>query len=191
MPSPVGHTLIGLAVAVPALVPRGSWATVLRGIVAKWPLLLGAVVLANAPDFDYLPGILAGDLNAYHHYYTHTMGWAVLVAAGLWMVQLARDADRGWRLDLLLLLFLLLSSHLLADWLTDDGRPPYGIMAWWPLDDRFTLSSAPVFMRLHKREWSEFVQLHNFKAVGWELVVCLPLVLAALLSRFRKQAGPI
>ena len=81
---------------------------------------------------------------------------------------------------------------------TDAGPPitgpsigAYGLLAWWPLDDRFTMSSHLVFMRLHKREWSEFIQLHNFKAVGRELVVCLPLVLAALLSRRRKQAGPV
>ena len=191
MPSPVGHSLIGLAVAIPALVSPGSWPAVARDILAKWPWLLGCVVLANAPDLDYLPGILTGDLNAFHHFYTHTAGWALLVAAGLWLLQVARDPGKGWQVRYLLFLCAVLFSHLLADWVTDDGRTPYGIMAWWPLDDRFTLSSHPVFMRLHKREWSEFVQLHNFKAVGWELVVCLPLVLAALLSRRRKQAGPI
>jgi inner membrane protein len=141
----------------------------------RWPLV-GGVALANAPDLDYLPGIVSGDLNAYHHFYTHTIGWVLLVATALWLAWRGIRPHTGLRG--FLFLFALLASHLVADWFTADGRLPYGIMALWPFSADFTISPWPVFMRLHKREWSEFLQWHNAAAVGWEMLVCLPLLAA-------------
>lgn len=177
MPSPVGHSLIGLAVGLGALVGPNGFRALLREAWARRGPLLGAVALANAPDIDYLPGILSGDLNRFHHLYTHTLGWSVIAAAAAWMALRAAGRRAGpWTF---LLLFGLVGSHLAADWMTDDGRAPYSIMAWWPFSDAFTLSPEPVFMRLHKREWSEFAQWHNVKAVAFEVAVCLPLLLCA------------
>jgi hypothetical protein len=182
----VGHSLIGLAIAALGILPRGP----LRSLGARaWRArytLLACVALANAPDADYLPGILAGDLNAFHHGYSHTAGWAAMVAAGVWLVGRGTGLLLGGRP--LALAAALLASHLAADCLTDDRRPPIGIMALWPLSDRHVIAPATVFWRLEKREWSDLLQWHNAKAVGVEAAWCVPLVLAAAWARSRGAA---
>jgi hypothetical protein len=181
VPSPVGHSLIGLAIASLGVLPRGplreAGARLWR---ARVPLLAG-MLLANAPDADYLPGVLAGDLNAYHHLYSHTAGWVALVAAGVWLVGKGMGRLGGWRS--IALIGALLSSHLAADVVTDDARPPIGIMALWPLSDAHVISPVTIFWRLHKRDWSEFLQAHNAMAVCVEAAWCLPLVVAAVWLR--------
>ena len=187
MPSPVGHSLIGLAIGAGYLLPRAPVRELVRTAWSmRWPLV-GAVALANAPDLDYLPGIASGDINAYHHFYTHTVGWVVLLSAAVWIVWRHRKPDIGWRS--FAFVFTLLASHLVADWFTADGRLPYGIMALWPFSDNFTMAPLPLFMRLHKREWSEFLQWHNFVAVGWEALLCLPVAVGVLLLKVQKQRG--
>lgn len=189
MPSPVGHSLIGLAIGMGFFVPRQPVRDIARSAWSLRRPLLAAAALANAPDVDYLPGIVSGDLNAYHHFHTHTLGWVVLVVAGVWLVwRCFRPAAGGREF---VFLFALLSSHLVADWFTADGRFPFGIMALWPVSGDFTIAPWPVFMRLHKRDWSEFLQWHNVIAVGWEVMVCLPLLaaVAAWKTRLLRADG--
>lgn len=189
MPSPVGHSLIGLALGVAAYLPRGPWSAWrarVRG--AAGPLLAG-VILANAPDLDYLPGVLRGDLNAYHHGYTHSLGWILLAGGGAWLVWKGRRPRIGWREAVFV--FAALASHLVADWLTDDGRPPYGIMAWWPWAPDYTISPVTPFWRLLKKNYADLLQWHNVGAVLVEIAWCLPLVLLACIVRRCRGAGAL
>lgn len=185
MPSPVGHSLIGLALGAAAGLRRDTWRGLLaQGWRARW-WLAGAVALANAPDVDYLPGLFEGDFNARHHFLTHTAGWCAVVSTGCWM------AARAWRgravrPALLAWCLALTGSHLLADWLTADTRPPIGIMALWPLDDAFYLSPLTIFWPLHKRDFAELLRWHNLAAVGVEVALCLPLLLAVLAWKARR-----
>lgn len=73
MPSPVAHSLAGLAVAhfafrrFPSREPRGR---------VIW---IGAFVFAaNAADMDFLPGFLIGNPNLFHHGPTHALIAAVV-----------------------------------------------------------------------------------------------------------------
>jgi inner membrane protein len=187
MPSPVGHSLIGLAVSIGFLAPRGRPGEILRGLAArKYPLLLG-VVVANAPDIDYLPGIFMGDINRFHHAITHTPGWIALAAAGGWMIWRALRPAAGWREFLFLL--SLLASHLAADWLTLDTRPPIGIMALWPFSAQWFQSPVTLFWDLRKNVWADFIQAHNFLAVLVEAAWCLPLTALAFYAKCRRRAG--
>ncbi|MFH0908873.1 MAG: metal-dependent hydrolase [bacterium] len=183
MPSPVGHSLIGLAIGAGYLLPRQPARDLVKSSRAMRWSLLGAAALANVSDLDYLPGMVSGDLNAYHHLYTHTIGWVVLVAVATWLVRRWFCSGAGWRV--FAFVFALLASHLVADWFTADGRLPYGIMALWPFSNDFTMAPWPVFMRLYKREWSEFLQWHNALAVGWEVLVCAPMIAAAAVWKTR------
>ena len=181
MPSPVGHSLIGLAVGALAALAPDDW----RGLARqawqnRWPLL-GAIALANAPDIDYLPGLLTGELNAYHHLLTHTAGWCGVVSVGCWM--LVRAVRSSTRVALLGWCLLLTGSHLLADWLTADTRPPIGIMALWPCTDNFYIAPHTIFPRLLKHNLGEILQWHNAQAVAVEVVWCLPAVMAVLLAK--------
>lgn len=141
--------------------------------------MLGCVVLANLPDVDYVPGVIAGEFNRWHHFYTHTPGWCVLVAGGVWCLwRVWRRVPMtafGWLLALLL-------SHLAADYLTEDRRPPQGIMALWPVNDRFYIAPVQIFAHLKKDHYADFVQWHNFRAALLEVAWCAPLLIAAAMA---------
>ena len=98
-------------------------------------LLAGAVLLANAPDLDFLPGIVLDHPNAFHRGVTHTLGATVVVAAVLWATARWCRAGRPWWW--VAFGTVAYSSHLLVDWLTVDAVPPYGIQALWPLTDQW------------------------------------------------------
>ncbi len=178
MPSPVGHSLVGIALGAAWLLPRRKYSEIARAAWhVRWPMA-GCVVLANLPDIDYLPGIFSGDLNAYHHFYTHTPGWCALVAAGIWCALrgirgAASAGDFAWILALLM-------SHLAADWATEDFRPPIGIMALWPFDAGFHISPVTIFLHLKKDSFGDFAQWHNVKAALVEAAWCGPLVVLAI-----------
>lgn len=187
MPSPVGHSLIGLAVGLAWLVPRQPARDLLPTLWRQRLPLAGAVALANAPDVDYLPGLFTGDWNACHHFYTHTPGWCALVAAGVWCLG---RAFAGWSGRHLAWLLALTLSHLAADFVTADGRPPIGIMALWPLEDGFHISPVTLFWKLHKRDLADALQWHNAAAVLVEVAWTLPLVALALLARLPRRGRP-
>ena len=195
MPSPVAHSLIGLAVAAQCGVRPGSWREIKSQARALMPVLFSGVALANLPDLDYLPGIIGGDLNAYHHLYTHSVGWVGLASLSFWCIWKIIRPSAGLRE--FAFVAIAAGSHLLADWLTADARPPYGIMLWWPFERGFHLCPLSLFDRLHKRDWSELLQWHNAWAVLRETVICLPLLLAVVLGKLRAGrsrgdgAGPV
>lgn len=186
MPSPAGHSLIGLAIGLGYYLPaRAGWRGTVRALRELRVPLLVAVFLANLPDLDFLPGVFSGDINAFHHGYTHTLGWIVLVSAGLWLLRRAWGGRVGVRW--FSLLFLLLGTHLLADWVTADGRAPYGIMALWPFSDEYWICPVSVFDRLQKADWSEVFRLYNFRTAGREVLITAPLAAAVMWWKARTR----
>jgi membrane-bound metal-dependent hydrolase YbcI (DUF457 family) len=107
-------------------------------------LLAAAVVLANGPDLDFLPGMLLGHPMAYHRGLTHTLAAVavvvVLVALG------ARVAGRPRPLPARAALWAgaVYASHLLLDFFTTDRVPPYGGRFLWPLSDAFWQAPLPL-----------------------------------------------
>ncbi|HED14885.1 MAG TPA: metal-dependent hydrolase, partial [Gammaproteobacteria bacterium] len=128
MSTPLGHSLLGLISG--QLVPPAT-ATVQR----QWLIL--SVVAGNAADLDFLPGLLSGDLNRYHHQASHSLLAALLVGILVWRLLAHRYAQAG-RAGLLTTLAY--CSHLLADYLTADYRPPLGIPLFWPFSPDYFLS---------------------------------------------------
>lgn len=174
MPSPVAHSLIGLSLGVAWLLPRAPGRDLLRRAWEARIPLFAAVVAANAPDLDYVPGILTGDLNAFHHGISHTVPFVIAIAALMSLFRPFRNVRSfGW-------LALIGASHLAADMVTEDLRPPYGIPVLWPLSSEHWIAPVHLFMHLRKREWTDIVQWHNGAAVLWEIALTLPLLLAAL-----------
>ena len=186
MPSPVGHTLIGAALCAAWLLPRGPAREWPSRIAARRGTWLAGLALANAPDLDYLPGILAGEINRFHHNATHSAGWVLLTAAGLWLVWHAAKPAAAGRREFAFLLSLL-ASHLAADWLTADHSPPVGIPLLWPCLDTYVLSPITVFLHLEKATWADMLQWHNVRAVLREMAIGLPLLAAVLATRMRAH----
>jgi membrane-bound metal-dependent hydrolase YbcI (DUF457 family) len=188
MPSPVGHSLVGLAVAIAIGIPRAPWQQWGNILYRHRGFLFVALILANLPDVDYVPGFFVGDWHAYHHGYTHTLGWVVLVSLAVWLVAWHKAPGKGF--GVFLASCALAGSHLLADLVTDDGRFPYGIMLLWPLTERHFISPVSVFWRLEKATLDDVFQWYNVRAVAVEFIRALPLVLAALVYKHFSSKQP-
>lgn len=185
MPSPVGHTLIGLALACAWRLPRSRPGELWAAAGRERGALFGAVVLANLPDVDYLPGIALGEINRFHHTVTHSLLFVAVAAVAA--VALGRGVERslrawGW-------CFALGLSHLLADLVSADTSEPHGIMPWWPFSSTYMISPVSLFWHLRKREWADFLQWHNVQAVAVEVAWCLPLLVLVL--AWKRRAGTL
>jgi inner membrane protein len=175
MATPVGHSLAGYAIY--------RFLVSAKDRPAAFPLL--AVAAANAPDLDFVPGILVGAPAMYHQEMSHSFAFAIL-AGGLGAVILRVVADTGARIGFALGFFGY-SSHLIIDLFGPDNiRPPFGIPLFWPLTERTFLSPVPLFLGVHHAgrassstsEWMHgILTFHNVAAVGLEIVLILPFVL--------------
>lgn len=176
MPSPVAHSLIGIAIASAWLLPRATFRELPRHLWNHRIALAVGVVLANLPDIDFIPGLLTGDLNRFHHQHTHTLGF-VLFATFLvdWAWRRRADAPR----TIGLLALALLGSHLVADLFIQDSKPPYGIMALWPFSPEYYISPIAIFPRIEKASLVDAWQWSNLQAGAAEFAITAPLVLLA------------
>jgi len=190
MPSPIGHSLCGLGVGLVYILPHGvSWNQLWESTLRHWRILFCGIIFANLPDLDFIPGMLTGEFNAYHHWFTHTLGWVLLMALGVWLLWRAAWPEASWREFFFLV--ALGVSHLLADWFTADSRPPLGIMAFWPISDQFFIAPTTVFLSLRKRTLLDALQPYNFEVMLHEICVILPLILAVVLyKRYTPRREP-
>ena len=177
--------MIGVALGCGALMPRGRLKAGFKALWEQRAYFLVIVLMANLPDIDYVPGVLVGEINAFHHYFTHTLGWIAAVAVASWLL-LRKSSGAGW--PVFIVLFAALASHLVADLLSADGNAPYGIMALWPFTDRFYISPSSIFWSLRKATWSDVFQWYNVRAALYEALVILPMLVAVLVF---KRFAPV
>jgi inner membrane protein len=176
MATPFGHSLAGFAVYTFA-------PSVNRN---RLNLVLLCIIMANAPDLDFLPGIIAGRPALYHQGITHSIGFALLISLG------AAAVYRLWGQSFPLIFFsafVAYLSHLAIDFFGPDGRLPYGEPLFWPISDRYFISPIPVFSWLHHvaltygstQEWLRgILSVHNIRAIVLESVLILPFALFGL-----------
>jgi len=146
MPSPIGHALGGIVV---------GW-----GVGGRQNLQAAAVLaaVAIAPDLDLAFGG--------HREITHSIGAAA--AAGFVAVVATRSPR--WALAIA----LAWASHILCDWLSNDTRPPIGVMALWPFSTEHYKAPIEVFPPVSRRYWESRFWIYNLRAVAVELVVFAP-----------------
>lgn len=135
MALPFTHGAVGYAV-YEALRPVGAH--------RPW-LAVAAVVLANAPDFDFLPGIVIGTPGAYHRGVTHTLAGVLLTGLFVWWAVGwwgRRGADRRRAATFAATAW---ASHLCVDYIAADRVAPHGARFLWPLSDQYYLASHPLF----------------------------------------------
>ena len=181
MPTPVGHSLAGLAVALAGERRlRGNWR---RFLTSRTTLI--CVALATLPDLDLL-------IPRLHRTATHSLT-ATLVVAVVAAIMTARAPTRGtgtggvfgriaW--SAVALYAAAHASHLLLDWLGRDPSPQPGIQLLWPLSDRWFISGWDVFPNEERRHvFTAAAMLRNLHVLAWELGILGPVVVA--LSRFQ------
>jgi membrane-bound metal-dependent hydrolase YbcI (DUF457 family) len=157
MPSPIGHALGGIA---------AGWDAGKRQNLRAACIL---AVVAIAPDLD----LFLGD----HRGISHSLGAAC--AAGL--VALVAARRPRWALAVA----LAWGSHVLLDWLSNDTRPPIGVMALWPFTATYYKAAIEVFPPVSRKYWEARFWAYNFHAVVVEIAIMTPIAL--LVTRRRRR----
>ncbi len=176
MPLPIGHALAGIAMrqARPAVF-----------FANRWSDALFFIFLANLPDADFLPGILLGKPNLYHHGIFHSLGAAVaaaLVGGGIFYLR-----DKNFRAAPAVI-FLVYYGHLLLDFFARDFVAPYGLPLFWPLSRRYFIAARPFFLNVTRSPrshdfFSSLFSGHNLEAALREIAILGGLALAVVLLR--------
>jgi membrane-bound metal-dependent hydrolase YbcI (DUF457 family) len=174
MPTPVAHFLAGTTIAL--LSSRK------RPLDKKF--LAASVVTASFADVDFGISFLIG--RNLHHYFTHSVGFALLFAGTVYLLARAYARDRP-AFDALVLGVSYL-SHLLLDMVSEDTAPPYGLELFWPVSDRFHISPILVFDDIWRGTLAKLFGLHNWLAVAREILIVGPPT-ALVFLWFRRRQG--
>ena len=126
MPFPVLHSFVGISI---------YHFSKKKGEAPDWGAALFAVLLANLADFDFIPGLLAGDADLFHRLASHSIFAAVI--CGLLVACFARAFRRGSFSQTFYVATVLYGSHLFLDYFSGPKELPL----LWPLSDQ--LFGAP------------------------------------------------
>lgn len=187
MPTPVGHSLAGLGLYFLFNRNYNIFKSPLaslyqRGVGGIWKGFLPYFIAALAADLDFVPGLLIGEANRYHHGITHSMGASVL-AALFFSILFRIDNDFGKRTFIFLSLFL---SHIFLDYFSMDTSLPYGVPLFWPISERYYLSEIPVFIDIQRGNIGLLFSLHNWMAAIREVVIVGPFAVILFIYRYRR-----
>ena len=185
----MAHSLVGLAIAH-TLAPES--------VRARPAWYVVAVVAANTADLDFVAGLAAGSINAFHGGATHSFAVA-LAFGGLTALVFRPDEGARWRVALAA--FACYASHVILDMACNqDPRNP-GMTVLWPLTtERWLFAWRPLPGIIHggtgggvPEFLGELFSVHNLMAGAVELAVFLPLLGLALWARggrntFRRSA---
>ena len=174
MPSPIGHTLAGLAVgwfSEPAPPATGHR---LRDTLT--PLVLWCAFVAAIPDADLL-------IPHFHRTATHSVTATVLLL--IMAVAVTGKVTRHPAWTLALALTAAHATHLLLDWLGTDRFPPPGLQMLWPFSPHFFYSGVDLFPPVERRLLRPEAFGVNAYAAAWELLIMGPVALVAFVRRTR------
>jgi inner membrane protein len=176
--TPIGHALAAYAVYHFSAGTASENRRIFLGL---------CVLMAIAPDFDFIPGMFEGQPALYHQRISHSLGAAVVVSlvAALVYGMKTGEVCASWKW-----FFLAYASHLLLDFIGPDGRPPYGQPLFWPISSEYYFAPASLQLLWGVRhakatsaitsEWiSGILQPHNLGALSIEVLLTLPMVLLA------------
>ncbi|MBW1658906.1 MAG: metal-dependent hydrolase [Deltaproteobacteria bacterium] len=169
MPTPIAHSLVSLTLSDAR--PEGTH-------LIKWATFW--VILGNFADFDFLPGILLGAPGRFHHGFTHSILFAVVLSVVAYHVYplMFRRRVSFW-------VFLSVTgSHLFLDCLTLDTVAPFGLPLFWPFSQAYFRFPFSLFLNV-ERAMSLRILLswHNFLAISLEIVLTLPFLVGVWFVR--------
>lgn len=177
MPTPFGHALAG-AIIYTSL-PAGRKQTA--------ALVVAILFFTLFPDVDFLFGLLQGDANRYHHYFTHSFFFVIMVGI---LGGIVYTKWRGGRCLFYSAIFVSAGiSHVILDLLAVDKRAPFGCPVFWPFSQNYVISPILLFSDVSRVSDSRlFLQSlfnrHNLATVGVEILVLAPILIFIL---WRKQ----
>lgn len=144
-------------------------------------ILLAA--LGTAPDLDLLVGA--------HNAQSHSLGAAVVVGVlgALILWRRGRISGGAHLIKTAAVFLAAYSSHVLLDWLNSDASPPVGIMALWPVSDRYYRSELTLFDAISRRYDLPGFWWRTLRAVTRELMLLGPLGVLAWWWATREPSG--
>jgi inner membrane protein len=178
MPSPLGHTLAGLAVgwlSEPASI-RGDRS---RRPATLTPFVLWCALIAAVPDADLL-------VPHFHRSATHSLTATAFI---LIMAMAVTGRVTAWRAAFTFAFALAAAhaTHLVLDWLGTDRFPPLGIQMLWPFSDRFYISGFDIFPPVERRLLRPDAFSINARAAAWELIILGPFAAVGWIIRMKRQ----
>ena len=182
MPSPVGHSLVGY------LIYELTLGSAQR---PQWPIVVLYLVVANAPDLDFVPGLLVGEVGRYHHGITHSIGFAAVVGFAFSFGLYLYKGAVIWRN--FLILFSLYFSHVVLDYLSMDTSLPRGVPIYWPLGSEYHIAPFALFSDITRVSSSSagfissLFSLHNLWSMCVEFLVFFPFALLLFTRRRRLE----
>lgn len=144
MPTPVGHTLAGLAIWAATERPK-TIKEALRPENLRWAAF--CVVVANVPDLDFFSwtggGLTVSGLR--HHGVTHSLGFALLFAAVAGLYAMLREAGHAFAMKVFILTLALYASHVFIDVFCVDtyAANGIGVPLIWPATNQYFI--VPLF----------------------------------------------
>ena len=146
------------------------------------------LLFANAPDLDFVPGIMIGEPSHFHHRLSHSFGFEILFTfmACIILKKCSRWFHQYRLLYLMLVGYLLYLSHLLVDFVTLDNSVPYGMPLFWPANNNYI--DAPIYIFSNVLHSKDAFSLHNLRVALHEILVLSPplLYLMFVMQRFVK-----
>jgi membrane-bound metal-dependent hydrolase YbcI (DUF457 family) len=171
---PLAHALVGASIGV------GVWPERTAGDIRR-AAVVGAL-LGVCPDADYLLSRLHVMGWGWHHGFTHSIAFAVIVGAiASWGLGL-----RGWRGALACVLPLL--SHALLDCVVTESP---GVALWWPVTSQRTKLGVDALSYYHLVDGTGGALALVKLCVVEALLFGPVLALAVMASRGRSRHRPI
>ncbi|MFQ5825238.1 MAG: metal-dependent hydrolase [bacterium] len=176
MPTTIGHSLAGVFLNETRLFTPAK---------SKVICVFISLMLANLADLDFIPGILLGNPNRFHHGITHSFGAALLVGFLFATYFYFRQNQFGAAFGFATLVY---TSHVVLDYLTLDTSNPVGVPVLWPISSKYFVASIAIFSDVHKdSSTATFLQSifvpHNGVTILREIVILGPLTLAMIFWR--------
>jgi membrane-bound metal-dependent hydrolase YbcI (DUF457 family) len=186
MPTPVAHSLIGMILGALKFLPNGRTVrTNLKSIWEKKWIFLFCILLANAPDIDYLFGTFYGNWNKFHQAATHSVLFIFVLSVLTFYFLKWRKREKMFSF---LFIFILILSHIGLDFFCEDTSPPIGLPLFFPFSYDYFHSSFELFPAVRKKTFADALQIHNIRVVLIEMLLIMPFFFAILLGKgYRRK----
>lgn len=182
MPSPVAHTLGAYSVLL-LLHPKFIQSRYMNSLALGSAFFFGSLA-----DADFVVAQFSSARYLQHHFFSHSIPFAIVI--GLLCYGIAAAANIQQKARTAFLLFSAYTSHLLLDYMTEDGSKPYGIPLLWPFTEEHFVSPLMLFYSIHRGQWHDIFGPHNLLALIVEIAITGPLALLAyVMARNRLSRG--
>jgi inner membrane protein len=170
MATPYGHTLAGLSLF-------NLWYSRTNLSNKKGVLVYGLIALiASFPDLDFIPGLILGQGERFHHGYSHSLGMVFTISL-IVVILFKLIESEAPLLKTGGFVFSLILSHLFLDYITE---APKGFPLFWPFTETNALSSLPILPRVERNIANPEILSQALFCFSVESFLLLPLWAASL-----------